>query len=337
MARRKKPPKPRPARGCECAERRRRGPVPVLASAPGSNDGCRSLGNEVFCVCRVCGSRWRVLVQIEYDGGFPDTTHVWEETPWTEEMLAAREAEARAETLVEAARERERAEAAEWQRQHDPNAGPPPPVAVPRRARAKASEPPSSTAVGTDEWSWTDERGVRYGCRIEGDRIAVWTDDPFGGSGTDFGVTEFLDGGAWRPRASVPTLDSAMDVGNPSNMERLRTLFPDRLTTRVSARLVTDEQIRATIRQDAEALDYVWDPHGATAAHVYHHALTDRASTKDDAWVLLATAHPAKFNEIVEPLIGRDIEVPPALARLLRLPRQEERLAPTVDALRARL
>jgi threonine synthase len=150
-------------------------------------------------------------------------------------------------------------------------------------------------------------------------------------------VTEFLDGGAWRPRASVPTLASAMDVGNPSNMERLRTLFPDRLATRVSARLVTDEQIRATIRQDAAALDYVWDPHGATAAHVYHHALTDRAPTKDDAWVLLATAHPAKFNEIVEPLIGRDIEVPPALARLLRLPRQEERLAPTVDALRARL
>ncbi len=146
-------------------------------------------------------------------------------------------------------------------------------------------------------------------------------------------VTEFLDGGAWRPRASVPTLASAMDVGNPSNMERLRALFPDRLASHVSARLVTDEQIRATIREDAQALDYVWDPHGATAAHVYHHALANR----NEAWVLLATAHPAKLNEIVEPLIGREIEVPPALARLLRLPRQEERLAPTVDALRARL
>jgi len=147
-------------------------------------------------------------------------------------------------------------------------------------------------------------------------------------------VTEFLDGGAWRPRASVLTLASAMDVGNPSNMERLRALFPDRLATRVSARLVTDEQIRATIRQDAEALGYVWDPHGATAAHVYHHALVDRA---DQPWVLLATAHPAKFNEIVEPLIGREVEVPPSLAHLLRLPRHEERLEPTLDALRARL
>jgi threonine synthase len=147
-------------------------------------------------------------------------------------------------------------------------------------------------------------------------------------------VTEFLDGGDWRPRASVPTLASAMDVGNPSNMERLRALFPERLAGRVSARLVTDAQIRATIQHDARALDYVWDPHGATAAYVHHHALADRA---DEPWVLLATAHPAKFNEIVEPLIGREVEVPPTLARLLRLPRREERLEPTLDALRARL
>ena len=67
---------------------------------------------------------------------------------------------------------------------------------------------------------------------------------------------------------------------------------------------------------------------------MYHDTLTDRS---DEAWLLLATAHPAKFNEIVEPLIGRDIEVPAALARLLRLPRQEERLQPTLDALRTRL
>ena len=64
-------------------------------------------------------------------------------------------------------------------------------------------------------------------------------------------VTEFLDTGAWRPRPSVATLASAMDVGNPSNMERLRALFPDELGEQVRARLVTDDQIRATIRQDA--------------------------------------------------------------------------------------
>lgn len=147
-------------------------------------------------------------------------------------------------------------------------------------------------------------------------------------------VTEFLDTGAWRPRASVATLASAMDVGDPSNMERLRALFPDDLGDHVRATLVTDDQIRTTIRQDAASLGYIWDPHGATAAHVYHHLPADR---RDDPWVLVETAHPAKFNEIVEPLVGREIAVPPALARLLRLPRQEEELEPTLEALREHL
>jgi threonine synthase len=146
-------------------------------------------------------------------------------------------------------------------------------------------------------------------------------------------VTEFLAGGEWRPRATIATLASAMDVGNPSNMERLRALFPDRLGDRVSAQLVSDDEIRETIRRDAAALGYVWDPHGATAAHVYHHL---PASRLDEPWVLVETAHPAKFNEIVEPLIGREIAVPPALARLLSLPRHEEELEPTLDALGAK-
>jgi threonine synthase len=147
-------------------------------------------------------------------------------------------------------------------------------------------------------------------------------------------VTEFVEHGTWRPRPSVATLASAMDVGNPSNMERLRTLFPDRLGERVSAQLVTDDDIRATIRRDAETLGYVWDPHGATAAHVYHHLPDDRLH---HPWVLIETAHPAKFNEIVEPLVGREIPMPPALERLLRMPRLEEDLEPTIAALRARL
>ena len=147
-------------------------------------------------------------------------------------------------------------------------------------------------------------------------------------------VTEYLDTAAWKPRPSVATLASAMDVGNPSNMERLRSLFPKDLNQYVRAQLVTDEQIRATIRQDAETLGYIWDPHGATAGYVHRHLPAERLG---DPWVLVGTAHPAKFNEIVEPLVGHAIPVPPALARLLSLPRQEEDLEPTLDALRARL
>ncbi len=147
-------------------------------------------------------------------------------------------------------------------------------------------------------------------------------------------LADFFDSGVWRPRPSIATLASAMDVGNPSNMERLRACFPDRLGDHVTAQLVTDDQIRATIRRDYETLAYVWDPHGATAAYVYHHLSADRL---DRPWVLVETAHPAKFNEIVEPLVGREIPVPPALAQLLSMPRHEELLEPTIDALRARL
>ena len=125
-----------------------------------------------------------------------------------------------------------------------------------------------------------------------------------------------------------------MDVGNPSNMERLRALHPAQLARHVSAQLVTDDEIRETIRRDAVTLGYVWDPHGATAAHIYHQLPDDHL---DHPWILVETAHPAKFNEIVEPLVGHEIPVPPALERLLRRPRFEEDLEPTIDALRARL
>ena len=123
-------------------------------------------------------------------------------------------------------------------------------------------------------------------------------------------VTDYLTGGVWRPRPSVATLASAMDVGDPSNMERLRSGVEavEQLRERVTAYSVTDDQIRATIREDARTRDRVWCPHSATAAYVYR----ERASARpDEHWVIVATAHPAKFDEIVEPLIGRSVPVPP--------------------------
>ena len=147
-------------------------------------------------------------------------------------------------------------------------------------------------------------------------------------------VTEFVETRVWQPRPSVATLASAMDVGNPSNMERLRRLLGDDLGWHLQAQLVTDDQIRESIREDSRSLGYIWDPHGATAAYAYRQLATRRGG---EPWVLVATAHPAKFNEIVEPLVGHEIPVPPALARLLSLPRHEEQLEPSLDALRARL
>jgi threonine synthase len=149
-------------------------------------------------------------------------------------------------------------------------------------------------------------------------------------------VVDYLADGEWQPRPSIATLASAMDVGNPSNMERLRALFADigSLRARVRAYAVTDDAIRETIRTDASTLGYVWCPHSAAAAHVYRRMAGERPGER---WVIVATAHPAKFNEIVEPLVGRELPVPASLDRLLRVPRREEDLPPSAEALRARL
>ena len=84
-------------------------------------------------------------------------------------------------------------------------------------------------------------------------------------------VPDYLASGRWEPRASVATLASAMDVGNPSNMERLRALFPgiEELRGAVSACSVTDGQIRARIRAGYHEYGQIWCPHTATAAEAW--------------------------------------------------------------------
>jgi threonine synthase len=148
-------------------------------------------------------------------------------------------------------------------------------------------------------------------------------------------VPDFFETGVWQPRKSIATLASAMDVGNPSNMERLRALYPGQaLRGQLSAASVDDAAISARIRGDFVRFGRAWCPHTATAAEVYAQL---PAEERRRPWVLAATAHPAKFNEIVEPLIGQSIDVPESLARLLRLPSRFLDMPPTLRALAAAL
>lgn len=146
-------------------------------------------------------------------------------------------------------------------------------------------------------------------------------------------VPDFLHTGDWRPRPSLATLASAMDVGNPSNMERLRWLLPDLENMRgaFSAHSVSDDSIRATIKRDYAAYGQIWCPHTATAAHLYSQLPVSRRSER---WVLVGTAHPAKFNDVVEPLIGTEVPVPAALAELLSMPSLQREVGATLDDLR---
>jgi threonine synthase len=145
-------------------------------------------------------------------------------------------------------------------------------------------------------------------------------------------VPDYFDSGAWASRATVATLANAMDVGNPSNAERLLDLHPDVAELRRIARAssVTDEEIARTIKEEAAGAREVFDPHTAAAVFV-------RRSLKTPHWVVVATAHPAKFESTVEPLVGHSLDVPACLADLLERPAHFAEIDPTFDALAASL
>ncbi|MDH4004076.1 MAG: threonine synthase, partial [Gammaproteobacteria bacterium] len=133
-------------------------------------------------------------------------------------------------------------------------------------------------------------------------------------------ISDYFETLKWLPRPSVQTLASAMDVGDPSNMERLRSLVGDAdvLRERLGVLAVTDDLIEAAIREDYEAFGFATCPHTATATHTWRE-LDDELKTGHD-WILVATAHPAKFETIVEPLIGATVPLPQGLAEILARP-----------------
>jgi threonine synthase len=145
-------------------------------------------------------------------------------------------------------------------------------------------------------------------------------------------IPEFLVTGQWQPRPSVQTLASAMDVGDPSNMERLLHLLPGLTELRgtVEAYPVEDEAIVEQIVKDDRRFGHVWCPHTATGFWVHDHLPEAR---RRRAWIVAATAHPAKFETIVEKAIGRPIPVPPALEALLGRPVASIRMRPELGAL----
>ena len=135
-------------------------------------------------------------------------------------------------------------------------------------------------------------------------------------------VPEYLESGIYEPRPSIATVANAMDVGAPSNFERVQSLYNSDLTALrqdVVGFAYEDAQVIAEIGHVYREHGYVLDPHSAIAWL----ALQDRLVDQPDArGVFLATAHPAKFREVVEPAIGRSIELPRALADAISRPRQ---------------
>ena len=147
------------------------------------------------------------------------------------------------------------------------------------------------------------------------------------------GFVDVLEGKSFEPRVPVATTSSAMDVGNPSNLERILWLYDhdvDRLRRDVVGIAVSDVDARACIREVHERAGYVLDPHTAVA----YAAARRRPASPGTPSVVLATAHPAKFPDVVEAVVGHEIPLPPGLARSVDAEENMIEIPPTLDALR---
>jgi threonine synthase len=146
-------------------------------------------------------------------------------------------------------------------------------------------------------------------------------------------IPDFFESLKWLPRASVPTLASAMDVGDPSNMERLRAILgeADVLRDRLGVYSVNDDQIKEGIRKDYAEFGFATCPHTATATHTWRHLDAKLRNAND--WILVATAHPAKFETIVEPLIGTSVPLPDELQAILSRPSHSVSIDPDLNSL----
>ncbi len=127
---------------------------------------------------------------------------------------------------------------------------------------------------------------------------------------------KYLQTGKYEPKPSKQTLANAMDVGDPSNFARIYDLYGkshERITSLISGATYTDNQIRETMRQCYQDTKYILDPHGACG----YQALVDGLK-EDEVGVFCETAHPAKFKEKVDDILGIDVTIPDRLAAFMR-------------------
>jgi len=135
-------------------------------------------------------------------------------------------------------------------------------------------------------------------------------------------VPVYLRSGCYEPKASVRTVANAMDVGAPSNFERVQALYGgdvDAVRRDIAGYAYDDARVIAEIGRVHREHGYLLDPHSAIAWLALHEYLQDHPGAQG---VMLATAHAAKFREVVEPAIGAEVPLPPALSEALTRPRR---------------
>jgi threonine synthase len=147
------------------------------------------------------------------------------------------------------------------------------------------------------------------------------------GTNVNDAVPQYLRTGDYEPRPSVRTVANAMDVGAPSNFERMQAMYGGdvaALRRDVVGSAYSDEQVVAEIRRVHRRHGYILDPHSAIAWLALQDVLE---RDRESSGVFIATAHPAKFREVVEPAIGEDVPLPAVLADAVSRPRHSLSMA----------
>ena len=135
---------------------------------------------------------------------------------------------------------------------------------------------------------------------------------------------QYLLTGVYSPRPSVATIANAMDVGDPSNFARVLDLYGgshDAICNDISGCMFTDQQIAETLKNTFDETGYLLDPHGSCGYRALKEQLKD-----GETGVFLETAHPAKFKDTVEEILGSSIEIPAKLQEFMKGTKQSIQL-----------
>ena len=144
---------------------------------------------------------------------------------------------------------------------------------------------------------------------------------------------KYLQSGKYEPKASIQTIANAMDVGNPSNFARIYNLFEgshEKISHLISGATYSDEQIAQTMKQCYADTKYILDPHGACG----YQALKEQLQP-NEVGIFLETAHPAKFKEKVDAIIGEDITIPERLQAFMRGTKQSIKMSNRFEEFKA--
>lgn len=147
-------------------------------------------------------------------------------------------------------------------------------------------------------------------------------------------VPEFLQTGNYQPKKAVATISNAMDVGDPSNFVRIMEIFQQQLPVlknTLSAFTISDDETRATLISVYKDHHYLLDPHGAVAYNALQQYQVQQPGLK---CVILETAHPVKFYDVIEPLINEKITVPGLVADQIKKKKMSTKISANSNALK---